>query len=182
MNFESVINHIGANRFQITVKTHFYFRFQTAFHKASAVGNFDLVKLLISSALQLYGEMELKRLLQEVDLDHNTPLWLAVEAGSASIIELLIEYGSNVNHFNKSKVYPLHSACTNGSLAIVQNLVKVNATEVHSYLCQNIANWPRSLQPFQGKHSFTHQTFEIGLIYWNVLILYFLPENGHSFC
>ena len=140
MNFESVINHIGANRFQITVKTHFYFRFQTAFHKASAVGNFDLVKLLISSALQLYGEMELKRLLQEVDLDHNTPLWLAVEAGSASIIELLIEYGSNVNHFNKSKVYPLHSACTNGSLAIVQNLVKVNATEVHSYLCQNIAN------------------------------------------
>ena len=86
--------------------------------------------------------MELKRLLQEVDLDHNTPLWLAVEAGSASIIELLIEYGSNVNHFNKSKVYPLHSACTNGSLAIVQNLVKVlNATEVvHAYLCQNIAN------------------------------------------
>ena len=48
-----------------------------------------------------------------------------MESGSASIIELLIEYGSDVNHFNKSRVYPLHSSCTNGSLEIVQKLVKV---------------------------------------------------------
>ena len=52
---------------------------QTTLHKAAAVGNFDVIQLLISSALHLYGENEVKKLLQMVDLDHSTPLWLAVE-------------------------------------------------------------------------------------------------------
>ena len=60
-----------------------------------------------------------------MDVDHNTPLMLAVEGGSAGITEILLEYGSDVNHYNKSRVYPLHSACTNGSLDIVKILVQV---------------------------------------------------------
>ena len=90
----------------------------------------------------------MKKLLHMVDLDHNTPLSLAVEGthsrlkdeiflyfgqlicllflgGSAPITKHLLDYGSDVNHFNKSRVYPLHSACTNGSLEIVKILVKV---------------------------------------------------------
>ena len=89
------------------------------------MGNYDLVRLLISASLQLLGVEEVKLMTKDVDVDHNTPLMLAVEAGSASITELLIEYGSDVNHFNKSLVYPLHSACTNGSLDIVKTLVQV---------------------------------------------------------
>lgn len=67
---------------------------------------------------------------KDVDVDHNTPLMLAVEGGCASITQLLIEYGSDVNHFNKSRVYPLHSACTNGSLDIVKLLVQVTIAEL----------------------------------------------------
>ena len=59
------------------------------------------------------------------DLDHNTALLLAVESGSARIAGHLIEYGSDVNHCNKHKVYPLHSACTNGALEIVRILLEV---------------------------------------------------------
>ena len=128
---------------------------QTTLHKAAAVGNFDVIQLLISSALHLYGESEVKKLLQMVDLDHNTPLSLAVEGthsrlkseifwyfdqlicvlflgGSAPITKHLLDYGSDVNHFNKSRVYPLHSACTNGSLEIVKILVKVYCNWIHT--------------------------------------------------
>ena len=52
---------------------------------------------------------------------------LAVEGGSSQITDYLIQYGSDVNHYNKSRVYPLHSACTNGTLDIVKILVKVSA-------------------------------------------------------
>ena len=89
------------------------------------MGNHDLVRLLISASVQLHGDSTVKRMTKDIDVDHNTPLMLAVEGGSASITELLIEYGSDVNHFNKSRVYPLHSACTNGSLDIVKLLVQV---------------------------------------------------------
>ena len=64
----------------------FFKKFQTALHKASAEGDFDLVQLLISAALTLYGEGEVKNMLQEVDLDHNTPLWLGKFTIKMSII------------------------------------------------------------------------------------------------
>ena len=94
------------------------------------MGNFDLVRILISTSIQLKGNAsEVKKMSKDVDLDHNTPLMLAVEGGSAAITELLIEHGSDVNHFNKSRVFPLHSACTNGSLDIVKILVEVHLSK-----------------------------------------------------
>ena len=51
--------------------------------------------------------------------------FLLFPGGSAPITKHLLDYGSDVNHFNKSRVFPLHSACTNGSLDIVKILVEV---------------------------------------------------------
>lgn len=90
------------------------------------MGNFDLVRMLLKAAVELRGELEAKNMTQDKDLDHNTALSLAVESGSATIAEHLIEYGSNVNHCNKHRVYPLHSACTNGALEIVKILIQVS--------------------------------------------------------
>jgi ankyrin repeat protein len=109
----------------LNILKHTYMLLQTALHKAAAVGNYDLVRMLTSATMQLHDDKEVRRLAQDVDMDQNTALLLAVESGSATITEHLLECGSDVNHFNKSRVYPLHSACTNGSLDIVKILVKV---------------------------------------------------------
>ena len=66
--------------------------FQTPLHKAAAVGNPELVQLLISASVQLLGDQEVRLMTKDVDVDHNTPLMLAVEGGCASIAQLLIGY------------------------------------------------------------------------------------------
>ena len=55
----------------------------------------------------------------------NTPLLLAVESGSNEITRHLLDLSADVNHFNKSRVFPLHVACTIGSLDIVKRLLSV---------------------------------------------------------
>ena len=65
-------------------------------------------------------------MMYDVDYEANTPLLLAVEGGSADITRHLIEYESDVNHYNISRVHPLHTACTIGSLEIVKILTAVS--------------------------------------------------------
>ena len=71
------------------------------------------------------------QMMHDVDYEGNTPLLLAVEGGSADITRHLIEYKSDVNHYNMSRVHPLHTACTIGSLEIVRILIAVSIT-LHS--------------------------------------------------
>ena len=59
------------------------------------------------------------------DIDLNTPLLLAVESGSEEITRHLLDLGANVNHYNKDRVFPLHVACTIGSMDIVKRLLQV---------------------------------------------------------
>lgn len=66
------------------------------------------------------------QMLKDEDNDNNTPLLLAVESGSVDITKHLLDFGANVNHFNKARVYPLHLACTIGSLEIVKLLLHVS--------------------------------------------------------
>ena len=73
--------------------------------------------------------------LNHEDDDQNTPLLVCVESGSyesAKVSEMeqrinaylwsqiLIENGADVNHCNEDTMYPLHVACTVGSLEIVE--------------------------------------------------------------
>ena len=68
----------------------------------------------------------ISQMMHDVDYEGNTPLLLAVEGGSADITHHLLEYGSDVNHHNNSRVHPLHTACTIGSLEIVKILIAVS--------------------------------------------------------
>ena len=66
------------------------------------------------------------QMMHDIDYEGNTPLLLAVEGGSAKITSHLIEYKSDVNLYNMSRVHPLHTACTIGSLEIVKILIAVS--------------------------------------------------------
>ena len=135
---------------------------QSALHKACSVGSFDLVQMLISSSVEAHGSnMEVQKMAKDVDVDHNTPMMLAVEGGSAKITKLLIEHGSDVNHYNKSRVFPLHSACTNGSLDIVKILVENSA----SIDCLN---------------SFQQTPLAVAAAFNHVDIINFLLQTGHA--
>ena len=70
-------------------------------------------------------------MMHDVDYEGNTPLLLAVEGGSTDITHHLLEHGSDVNHYNNSRVHPLHTACTIGSLEIVKILVAVRRKLKH---------------------------------------------------
>ena len=86
--------------------------------------------------------------MHDIDYDGNTPLLLAVEGGSADITRHLIGYGSDVNHYNISRVSPLHTACTIGNLEIVKILITVRVElylyvytySRHLYIYPNIYN------------------------------------------
>ena len=85
-------------------------------------------------------------MMHDVDYEGNTPLLLAVEGGSADITHHLLEHGSDVNHYNDSRVYPLHTACTIGSLEIVKILVAVCFYVRIKYIsCQFTSNFNRKL-------------------------------------
>ena len=59
-------------------------------------------------------------MLTHEDDDMNTPLLISVESGSNETARILITAGANVNHCNKDVMYPLHLACTIGSIEIVK--------------------------------------------------------------
>ena len=70
-------------------------------------------------------------MLKDEDIDSNTPLLLGVESGSVEITRHLVERGADVNHHNKGRVYPLHLACTIGSLEIVKLLLEVRKRDFY---------------------------------------------------
>ena len=84
-------------------------------------------------------------MMQDFDYEGNTPLLLAVEGGSADITHHLLEYDSDVNHCNISRVYPLHTACTIGHLEIVRILIAVCFYSVWLKLDKTIVLFSRSI-------------------------------------
>ena len=60
------------------------------------------------------------------DVEGNTPLCLAVESGSLESVQLLLSCGSDVNHCNNLRSFPIHNACISGNLELVKLLVKVS--------------------------------------------------------
>ncbi len=91
-------------------------------HKAVFLGKLDLVRVLIEHNPDL---------LEEMDIDGHTPLYLAVGRGRADITDYLISKGANVNVFPTSKDHegkgPLYWATEKGNCQIVNSLLKAGA-------------------------------------------------------
>ena len=82
----------------------------------------------------LIGEAVKKNLLSLQDMDGNTSLHLACKVGSLDIVKFLVMKGSNQNVVNHLKQLPLHLACTQQCLEMVQLVSNcdINCQEVIS--------------------------------------------------
>ena len=86
-----------------------------------------MVKLLFHFGEQTGGWHTLSRMILDEDRDGQTALHLAVENGHIEIVELCLETGANVNHFNTNLITSMHLAATSGKLEIVKVLVEHDA-------------------------------------------------------
>ena len=80
----------------------------------------QLVKFIIKTMEDKFGQQGVLDLLAQEDDDGNTPLFICVESGSYESARELLEAGADVNHFNMDTMYPLHIGCTSGHLEMVQ--------------------------------------------------------------
>ena len=87
----------------------------------------DVVKLLFHYGEQTGGWHTLSRMIMDEDRDGQTALHLAVENGHIDIVEVCLDNGANVNHFNANLITPMHLAATSGKLEIVKVLVEHDA-------------------------------------------------------
>ena len=81
------------------------------------------MKLLFHAGEQTGGWHTLSRMILDEDRDGQTALHLAVENGHIDIVEICLENGANVNHYNTNLITPMHLAATSGKLEIAKVLV-----------------------------------------------------------
>lgn len=105
----------------------------TSFH-AVAIGP----KSMLSDAAAMEKQKELlnylfgvfpdtTEIINSVNENGVTPLYMACEKGSWDIVKLLIRAGANVNQGNQQSVSPLHIAAQNGHLEVVKLLIAAGA-------------------------------------------------------
>ncbi|XP_043192938.1 transient receptor potential cation channel subfamily A member 1 homolog isoform X2 [Amphibalanus amphitrite] len=101
---------------------------QTPLHSAAKGGHCRIVSMLIMAARERSGATVVKQMLADRDQRQNSALHLAVESGSLSTVELLVETGAaDVNVVNDTGDSPLHGAVVGGQLDIVKMLVRHHA-------------------------------------------------------
>uniref|UniRef100_A0A0K2TKJ7 Transient receptor potential cation channel subfamily A member 1 homolog [Aplysia californica] n=1 Tax=Lepeophtheirus salmonis TaxID=72036 RepID=A0A0K2TKJ7_LEPSM len=100
---------------------------RTPLHEACQEGNVEVVNAIISESEANFSTDFVKELIQKKDGEGNTSLSIAVSSGSIKIVELLLEYGANVNSKNKHSVSVLHCAARTGQIESVELLVEHSA-------------------------------------------------------
>ncbi|GMY20820.1 ankyrin repeat, PH and SEC7 domain containing protein secG [Fagus crenata] len=120
----------------------------TALHHSAGIGDIELLRSLLSKGVDVdsqsdagtpliwaagHGQQDAVKVLLEhhanpnAETDDNiTPLLSSVAAGSLACLELLIQAGANVN-ISAGGATPLHIAADNGSLEIINCLLKAKA-------------------------------------------------------
>ena len=78
--------------------------------------------------------------------DGNSAIHLAAFYGHIEVIELLVDYGANVNEANSSGYMPLHVACQNNKVEAVSKLLQLGANpclrnQVSSWVPLHEAAW-----------------------------------------
>jgi len=109
---------------------------QTCLHLAAASGNMDIVALIIQSALRKHlrnpGDAiksmkevpEFQQFINHEDTAKNSALHIAVQAGTAAMCQVLLEYGADVNIQNRCLHTPVHVATVGKSKKILELLIK----------------------------------------------------------
>jgi len=97
--------------------------FGTRLHLACFLNLSEDVVNLVSSYDDEYFTSRKAPSVDDKNKNGLTPLHYACENGNSYIVDLLINYGANVNVSDNEGFTPLHFACKNGNLEIVKSLV-----------------------------------------------------------
>ena len=95
---------------------------QTPLHVAALNGKSAIVRRLLE-----YADEDAAALLYDEDEYSNHALHLACQEGNFDVVEILIEYQSNVTATNAYKLTPLHLAAQSGHLQICEYLLQEDA-------------------------------------------------------
>ena len=87
------------------------------FHVAAAKGAVDTLRYLVTPGNSGYDPVVL---LESVDDENATPLHAAVYGGNAEVVGVLLENGANPLAQKNDQLTPMHLACSQGSLEILQ--------------------------------------------------------------
>ena len=79
----------------------------------------------------MLGERTKRSLISDEDEDSNTPLHLASKSGYPKVIQLLLNYGADINSRNCNKYTPLDFAAIKGNYRAAQVLLQ-NGAQVDS--------------------------------------------------
>ncbi|XP_015759142.1 PREDICTED: transient receptor potential cation channel subfamily A member 1 homolog isoform X2 [Acropora digitifera] len=85
----------------------------------------------IDTLMEILQYEDAKNLLNESDLDENTPLHVAAKNGFAIIVEALLSNGARINPRNEDERTPLHLATENGKVRTVTALVREDPSVIN---------------------------------------------------
>lgn len=89
---------------------------QTCFHVASIKGYHNIVEYFLR-------DIKFVSFLEAVDNDSNSSLHFAAENGHSSIVQLLLEFGCDVESKNELNLTPLDLSCRQGFFEISKMLI-----------------------------------------------------------
>ena len=96
----------------------------TSLHVAARNGSHRVLEIIIKTSQVLGNSTEVELELLQVDANGVTPLYTAVEAGHKEVVDILLSYGAVPTKSYRSKIPPLHLACAQGKLEMVQTMVE----------------------------------------------------------
>ena len=102
---------------------------QTSLHKACTLNTTEVVKLILKTVEDKFGNQSIESFLEKEDCDKTTALMISVESGNWEITKLLIEAGAKINTVNSGGFTPLHLAALHGS-SDVANILIENGAEI----------------------------------------------------
>ncbi|CAF1361893.1 unnamed protein product [Didymodactylos carnosus] len=107
---------------------------------ACKLGYYEIVQLflvLCEPKLEIEGTI----ILNNYRTEGVTALWIASGAGHFLIVQLLVEYGANVNHLTSSThSTPLRAACYIGHMEIIRYLIERGGADQHMLNISNNSN------------------------------------------
>ena len=100
----------------------------TPFHFAARCGSARVLDCMISCCTGHGYPIEV--LLQFLDEENSTPLHGAIDAGHVNIVKVLLKHGASPVVKNGDQIPPLHLACYQGRIDIVQAMVEICGSEI----------------------------------------------------
>lgn len=121
---------------------------KTCFHIACEKGFFNIVEYFLRD-LKIYYFMD------QTDSHYNTPLILAAVNGNLSIVEILLEYGADLNAKNRQGSTALELSCRKGFFEISKVLISRYSflqPGGHNETGVGVAEYPLHIACFEGAY------------------------------